>query len=153
MASILACTVQPMRGVAIVTAAAAVLSLAGLFAMPRGLASGDEGVKLIEAHSLLASGFTNRALTYPAIQMDPEGRFFPLRPPFVFRREGRFYGLYPIPFAALSALGWRVAGFRGIFLVPWLAAVAAVALAGLLGRRAFNDDRWATGVAAATALA
>jgi hypothetical protein len=141
-----------MRAVAIVTLAAGALSLAGLFAMPRALASGDEGVKLIEAQSLWASGFRSRALTYPAAQMDPEGRFFPLRPPFVFRREGRFYGLYPLPFVAVSAVGWRVAGFRGIFLLPWLAAVASVALAGLLARRAL-DDRWAAVVAAATALA
>jgi hypothetical protein len=117
--------------VAIVTAAAALLTLAGVLAMPRGLASGDEGVKLIEAQS-----WPSRALTYPAGQMDPEGRFFPLRPPFAFRRDAKWYGLYPVPFPAVSKLAWKLGGFRGIFILPWLAAVASVALAGLLARSA-----------------
>jgi hypothetical protein len=118
---------------AIVTAVAAVLTLVGIFALPRGLASGDEGVKLIEAQSLGKSG---RVLTYPAAEMDAEGRFFPLRPPFAFRREGKWYGLYPIPFVAVSSVAWRLGGFRAIFLLPWLAAVASVALAGRLAKSA-----------------
>ena len=118
--------------IAIVTAAAAAVTLVGVFAMPRGFASGDEGVKLIEAQS------PGRPLTYPAAELDPEGRFFPLRPPFAFRRGGQWYGLYPMPFVAVSALAWRAGGFRAIFLLPWLAAVASVALAGLLARSALT---------------
>ena len=118
--------------VAIVTATAAILTLAGVFAMPRGFASGDEGVKLIEAQSL-----PSRALTYPAGEMDSEGRFFPLRPPFAFRRDGKWYGLYPPAFPAVSKLGWMLGGFRGIFILPWLAAVVSVALCGVLARSAW----------------
>ena len=40
---------------------------------PRGLFSGDSGVKLAQSHALWTSGFSSRAL--PAPEVDPVGEF------------------------------------------------------------------------------
>src|SRR5262245_30279888 len=103
---------------AVVVAIAAVLGTVGLFAMPRSFMQNDEGVKLIEAQSLLMNHWRSRALAYPGGEFDPNGVHFPLRPPFAWRHDGRWYGLYPTPFVAVSALTWWLFGFRGVFLLP-----------------------------------
>jgi hypothetical protein len=138
---------------ACVTIAAAAGALALLLWMPKALLSGDEGVKLIQAEALVSSGWHSRALPYPGGEVDPAGAHFPLRPPFAWRHEGAWYGLYPTPFVAVTAITWRLFGMRGLYVLPWLGAVVAVLLTGLIGRRALASEAWGAAVAATCALA
>jgi len=117
-------------------AAIALTMLVLVLALPPALMQNDEGVKLIQAQSLWQTGWRSRALPYPGATLDSTGAYFPLRPPFAWWHSGHWYGLYPTPFVALSALAWRLGGLRAIFLLPWAAAVAAVALTGLCAERA-----------------
>jgi len=80
------------------------------------LFSVDAAVKILQAQSLRDSGFTSVALPYPAQDLDPEYRFVPFRPPFVFRYHGAIQGVYPIAVALLNALALSV-GLPGLVLL------------------------------------
>lgn len=124
------------------------LAVWALALAPRGLFSGDSGVKLAQAHALWASAFSSRALPYDHA-LDPEERWFPYqRQDFTRVVDGERQGTYSVVFcgvvAALTAIfglaalpvpallgGWLVlwgtarAGLRG-GLPPGLALAASV---------------------------
>jgi hypothetical protein len=138
-----------LRGAIVVLAG---LGLWGALALPPAFLSGDEGVKLMQAQALLASGFRERALPYPGQPADPDRRRFPLRPPFVFDLDAQRYGIYPTLFPAASALAWRALGMRGLYLLPWLGAVVALILVGKLARQALESAHRAAAAVLLTGL-
>jgi hypothetical protein len=136
----------------VVTALAGVAGLCGVLLLPAGFFSGDEGIKLLEGQALLASGWKSRALAYPGGILDPTHVHFPLRPPFAWVHGTSWYGLYPIPFPALTALGFAAFGLRGLFLVPWACATLSVLLCGILATRALGSPSAGAAVALAAAV-
>ena len=138
------------RGPLLVALAAAAVGLYLVLAMPPGFFSGDEGVKLIQSRSLLENHWRSPAIPYPGADVDPRARYLPLRPPFVWQHEGSWYGVYSLLYTSVTALAWAAAGLRGVFLVSWLGAAAALLVLARLATRALGAQ-WATAVVALTA--
>lgn len=89
--------------------------------------SGDSALKALQAEVLHRSDFQRLDIPYRSSDWDPQGRFFPFRPPFAKRIEGRYYSAYPLAFPALLALLKALCG-------AWAGAVlVALGSTGLLG--------------------
>jgi hypothetical protein len=138
--------------VAVAIAVAVVISLA----MPRGLFSGDEGIKLAQIQGLVASRFTDAALYDPGARYAVDRRHEALTkaPGFtrVDKQSGKVYGTYPLLYAAL-AVPFYWAG--GAFAVPWLSLLAlaiALVLTARLARVSLGSDASAAAVVAVVAL-
>ena len=109
----------------------AVLGLAVL--APEAVYSGDIGVQYVQAQSILDNSFRSLAITYPGAFLDPERRFFPLRPPFVLTAAGETQSIFPPASALLQAVGVGAWGLRGMIVISviagWLAVYCAARLA------------------------
>ena len=88
----------------------------------------DEGNKALVAQRLLDTGYREADFTQPGRAIDPEGRWFPIPPPFALRRGGEFLSAYPLAYPALAAPGLAIWGARGLRLPAALGAAAAAAL-------------------------
>jgi hypothetical protein len=88
----------------------------------------DEGNKALVAQRLIDTGFRDAAFTQPGRAIDPEGRWFPIPPPFALRRGAEFVSAYPLAYPALAAPGLAVLGPRGLRLPAAFGAAAAAAL-------------------------
>jgi len=87
------------------------------------LLSVDAAIKLLQAHSLIDSGFTSLAIPVQPSPIDPTGSFLPFAPPFVFWSGGRLEGVFPSSVALLNAaVLW--AGIHGIAALSVVSAVA-----------------------------
>lgn len=125
----------------IVVAACSGLAFAalGLWLLdPTTLLSIDAAVKLLQARSLIDSGFRTLSIPYPAINIDPQFAFFPLKPPSVFFVNGRWEGMFPTAVALLNALP-MLGGTAGV--VALSAGAGAVVLA-LLPNLEWVAPRW-----------
>ena len=112
-------------------AGAAVLAtcLAVIAATPRDAYwINDCGNKALVAERLLETGFRQAAFAQPYPALDPEGRWFPIPPPFALRRGAEFVSAYPLAYPALATAGLAVWGPRGLRLPAALGAAAAAAL-------------------------
>ena len=132
----------------IATAIAGVALALATFTAPRGLFSGDEGIKLVQALGVLDHGLADPDLPYPGRSFDPAGRNYPFSAPFVIERAGHNYGIYPITFVAPSAVGWAAFGFWGLHLVPLACGIWVVYLTLILAHRATGNLRWSVTAAA-----
>jgi hypothetical protein len=88
----------------------------------------DEGNKALVAQRLIDTGFGDAAFAQPGRAIDPEGRWFPIPPPFALRRGAEFVSAYPLAYPALSAPALAIWGARGLRLPAALGAAAAAAL-------------------------
>ncbi|MBL8624873.1 MAG: hypothetical protein JNK64_26430 [Myxococcales bacterium] len=123
------------------------------FTGPRGLLGGDEGVKLIQTFGVLEYGLDDPRLPYPAGEFDPTERNQPVVAPHVVIHDGHRYGIYPITFTAASAVAWRVGGFWGLHVLPWLGGVLAVLMTMRLALLVTGDRRWAIAAGVAVVVA
>ena len=98
----------------------AVLGLAIL--VPEGVYSGDIGVQYVQAQAILDNGFRSLDISYPGQFLDPDRRFFPIRPPFVMSTGGTTQSIFPPPSALLQAIGVSAFGLRGMILISVVAA-------------------------------
>lgn len=127
------------RSVLAAFAAIAVAMSLYTFTRPLGVYSGDEGIKIAQV-AAIADGHI--ALTYAGAELDPHGAHFPHRTPFVVSEGGHRYGIYSVVFTAPSAIGWRLFGDWGLYLLPLLGGLAAVWYAMVLAHRALGSARW-----------
>jgi hypothetical protein len=88
----------------------------------------DCGNKALVAERLLETGFRRAAFAGPDPALDPEGRWFPIPPPFALRRGAEFASAYPLAYPALATPGLAVWGPRGLRLPAALGAAAAASL-------------------------
>ncbi len=88
----------------------------------------DCGNKALVAERLLETGFRQAAFAQPDPALDPEGRWFPVPPPFALRRGAEFVSAYPLAYPALAAPGLAAWGARGLRLPAALGAAVAAAL-------------------------
>ncbi len=142
-----------VRWLWIATAVAGLALAVVTFTAPRGLFSGDEGIKLVQALGVLDHGLSDPELPYPGRAFDPDGRNYPFSAPFVVDNGGRHYGIYPITFVAPSAVGWAAFGFWGLHLVPLACGIWVVYLTLRLAHRATGDLRWSMTAAAILVVA
>ena len=88
---------------------------------PRYVFTGDSGLKLIQARSLLENGFRSEELFYPARSIDPGFAFAPYSHPMMLTLGDRHIGQYPVFFAAVTAPFLWLAG---PMLLPFLSLFA-----------------------------
>lgn len=119
--------------------------------VPRGLYSGDSGVKLAQTHALWASGFSTRALPTDPV-LDPAGEYMAYGD-FKRQVDGEWQGIYSLTFTALSAPMLGAFGLTGLVLLPLLGALLVLAGTYALARRVGCEPWWAVGVAAVTVFA
>lgn len=107
---------------------------------PRGVFfTGDAGVKLLLTQRI-AEGRLDGTLDPAApswVRKRWEAGLFPLEPPFAYESGGRFHAGFPATVPLLSAPFYRLFGFRGLHVLPGLAAVATW-VAFLVGARALR---------------
>ena len=96
--------------------------------------STDQGVKLVQTQSLILTKFHTSALVYPGITIDPNRQFMPFRGQYLVQGE-QVFGMFPQAFSAVSAPFLFVFGYGGLYIVPVLAACAALFALALLGKR------------------
>jgi len=76
---------QPSPRIVVAACSGLAFAALGLWLLdPTTLLSIDAAVKLLQARSLIDSGFRTLSIPYPAIGLDPQFAFFPLKPPSVF---------------------------------------------------------------------
>lgn len=113
-----------MAKVPLIATPFAALTMWVLLSSPRGLFSGDSGIKYAEAEALWQSGYSTRALPYDE-RVDPEHSFTPYRG---FRREvgGQEQGIYSVVFAALAAPLVGLLGMNGTVILPLLGGLLCI---------------------------
>ncbi|MBD3336371.1 MAG: hypothetical protein GF355_12730 [Candidatus Eisenbacteria bacterium] len=88
----------------------------------------DCGNKFLVMQQYLLGVSEPGMLPYPGREIDPEGKFFPVREPFATRGEDGFRSAFPPFFSILSSLPYRIFGFRGLYLIPLLSTLLLAAL-------------------------
>jgi hypothetical protein len=117
---------------------------------PRGMFSGDSGVKLAQSHALWTSGFSTRAL--PTLDVDPTGELTGYGE-FKRRVDGEWQGIYSLTFTALTAPLIGAFGLTGMLILPLLGTLLVLAGTYVLARRAGCDPWWAVATSALIAFA
>jgi hypothetical protein len=101
-----------------------------------GLFINDNGCKLIQTEGMVRSGGTDFSVPWPGREFDPALSFRPLGDPFGKVIGGRLFVSFPIPFALITSVPYRLFGPGGLTLLPFLAGLlllpAVAVLAGML---------------------
>ena len=85
--------------------------------------------------------FTDFSIDYPGIEYDSKLEANPIPDPFSVVRGGKIYSFYPPLFSYLSAFLYSFLGFRGLFVLPLIGALAGMWLV-ILTSRAFSLSEW-----------
>jgi hypothetical protein len=93
----------------------------------------DGGSKYILTRAFLQHDPEWPFLPYPGRFLDPEGHYFPIRGFFSVGFGGHYFSAFPVYFPILSAPGYALFGFRGLFLLPWAGGIIALWLFSRLG--------------------
>ena len=94
---------------------------------PEAVYSGDIGVKYVQAQAVVDHRFRSLDIPYPGDFLDPDRRFFPLRPPFVMTVGGGApQAIFPPASTVIEALGVAVAGFRGMIVMTLIGGAVTI---------------------------
>jgi hypothetical protein len=111
--------------IGVLTAAYAILAFGIL--EPDATYSVDATVKYIQARTLLVNRFTQSGIPNRGSFIDPEGRFFPLSPPYVFNTPAGWQSIFPTasallqaPFSPWGLSGVTVPAVFGACLLLWV---------------------------------
>ncbi len=115
--------------------AAVYVVLAWRLAAPATFWSSDNSVRFVQLESLRLQGYREIAAVYPAADLDPEHRFYPIAEGFAYRRGDRVYLSYPWTFPLLAAPFYGGLGHVGLLVVPAASALAAVWMVAAEGAR------------------
>lgn len=108
---------------------------ASYLSAPRTFWSSDNSVRFVQLESLRLQKHGSLAAVYPAADVDPFHRFFPIAEGFAYRRDGQTYLSYPWLFPLISSPSYGWFGHGGLLVVPVLSALAATWLvARVVGR-------------------
>jgi hypothetical protein len=111
--------------------------LAALVTMPpEALTHHDTGAKYLQVRNLrLTPGGLDYSINYPARPLDPGLDFVPFRERYYYvDGQNRIYLQWPIFLALLTRIPWKVMGFWGLYVVPFLAGLGACWATYLLAR-------------------
>jgi hypothetical protein len=118
----------------------ALLALAYLLALvalpPEALTHHDTGAKYLQVRNLrLTPGGLDYSVNYPARPLDPRLDFVPFRERYYYvDGQDRIYLQWPIFLALMTRIPWKVMGFWGLYVVPFLAGLGACWATYLLAR-------------------
>jgi hypothetical protein len=93
----------------------------------------DGGSKYILTRAFLQHDPAWPFLPYPGRLLDPAADYFPIRGFFTIRFGENYFSAFPVYFPMLSAPGYALFGFRGLFLLPWACGVLSLGLFARLG--------------------
>ena len=116
------------------------LGLAYLLALvvmpPEALTHHDTGAKYLQVRNLrLTPGGLDYSINYPARPLDPGLDFVPFRERYYYvDGQDRIYLQWPIFLALLTRVPWKLMGFWGLYVVPFLAGLGACWAAFMLAR-------------------
>jgi hypothetical protein len=101
----------------------------------------DNGVKFIEAESIVINKLRSCGIYWPGKKVDPELRYSPIRFPFGVKIDDKLYGIFSYSFALISAVAYYLLGFHGLHLISLISAFFLFTViwdfSGLLS----NDDK------------
>ncbi|MEP6860994.1 MAG: hypothetical protein ABJE66_10260 [Deltaproteobacteria bacterium] len=138
------------RLVAIAIAVVLAATFAWGVALPRGLFSGDEGIKLAQIEGLDDAGYRDGALLYRGQAADPTNALHPLTSPgFTYEIDGRVYGTYTLIYPALAVPIYRAGGFAWVWLLSLIGFAIMLAATARIATRVTGSER----VAAVSVLA
>jgi hypothetical protein len=101
------------------------------------VSSGDIGVKFVQAHALLDSGFRSLAMPNRGSVIDPHDQFSPFRAPFIFRAANGKQAIFPPAAAIVQAPFVGLAGVAGMRLLAIVATgIVLWCASGLVNRGA-----------------
>ena len=92
---------------------------------PDAIYSGDFGVKFVQARELWNNRFASLAITPRNTFLDPDGRFSPLKAPFVFATRGGIQAIFPPAASILQGLFVPLNGLLGMRLLSLLSVTLA----------------------------
>lgn len=120
---------------AVVAAATMYVVVAWHLTQPGTFWSVDNGLRFVQLQSLRLQGYRTLAAYYPAGDLDPDRKFYPIAEGFAYHRTGRTYLSIPWLFPLVSAplYGWL--GQVGLVVIPALCALLAAYLVGAAGAR------------------
>jgi len=133
------------RAAAVIGGLAAVyLALIGFVLEPRTFFAGDCGVKYLQAHSMVDSGWRRLSVANPAPDVDPDAQFSALACNQFERRTAvdPYYGAYSVLFTVPVSFGLWAFGPRGLYVVPMLATLGTLVLTYRLAMRTAPRLAW-----------
>ncbi|MGH9366316.1 MAG: LA_3751/LA_3752 family putative glycosyltransferase [Thermoanaerobaculia bacterium] len=98
-----------------------------------GVWSIDQGVRIEQIQSLLATRFRSLASVYPGDAVDPKHGFTPLLGQY-FYRDGRSYSMFSAAWAVLNSLPYRFLSYTGLHVVPLVSTLGLLLVAARLTR-------------------
>ena len=108
----------PWAAIAAVTLVVGWLAFVAL--APDAVYSGDFGVKFVQARELWDNRFASLAIAPRNTFLDPDGRFSPLKAPFVFATRSGVQAIFPPAASILQALFVPINGLLGMRLLSLL---------------------------------
>ena len=115
---------RPIRWTALAAIAGVSLFVAWLAFValaPDAVYSGDFGVKFVQARELWNHRFASLAIGPRNTLLDPDGRFSPLKAPFVFATRSGVQAIFPPAASVLQAVFVPLGGLLGLRLLSLLA--------------------------------
>jgi hypothetical protein len=106
-----------------------------------GLFINDNGCKLIQTEGMVRNGGAGFSVPWPGKGIDPSLSFRPLGDPFGRVIDGRLFVSFPIPFALVTSVPYRLFGVGGLTLLPFLAGLLLLPAVAALARRVGADGR------------
>lgn len=106
----------------------ALLYLAALISLPpQGLTQHDTGAKYLQVRNLrLTPSGLDWSINYPARSLDPELNFVPFHDRQYYTDGERIYLQWPIFLGLLTRIPWKLFGFWGLYLVPFVSGLATL---------------------------
>ena len=99
---------------------------------PQSFFSADSGMKYLQILNL-AHNPPSIAIAFPGSRLTDDARFQPW-PGYVLRRDGSYYSVFSLPYAALCALLYRVFGVYGPYLLSAASAFGVALITFHIGR-------------------
>jgi hypothetical protein len=98
--------------------------LVSYFIIPKnGFWMNDNGVKFIQAKSIIINKFHSFNIYLPGKDIDPQLQYSPIQPPFAYKINGALYGSFSYAFALISAVAYYLLGFHGLYLISLVSAL------------------------------
>ena len=133
--------IQSRKTALTIIAVAIVYSLLAFVVLPaESFFAGDEGVKFIQAQSLLKYHYKSLFLSYPGQDVDPQNKFFPIAAPYAVEKGGRMYSQWPVLFPLISSLFFSVFGPPGLYVIPVLSSLLTLFVLSKMFRLLFDRD-------------
>lgn len=85
--------------------------------------SGDAGLKALLTQQFAEGGWNfDLRLSAPSWVLELwEQGLYPFTPPYVYKQFHHYFITFPFPFSAITAIFYRVLGYKGLYVVPLLA--------------------------------